>query len=114
MHMGNMSTAATSGGANFKHIIINNGAHDSVGGQPTDAANGNVDLCAVARGVGYREVMTAVTPEEIADCVENMRTMDGPVLLEVKVNKGGRKDLGRPTRTPIQNKADFMHFLAID
>lgn len=114
MHMGNMSTAATSGRANFKHIIINNGAHDSVGGQPTDAANGNVDLCAVARGVGYREVMTAVTPEEIADCVENMRTMDGPVLLEVKVNKGGRKDLGRPTRTPIQNKADFMHFLAID
>ena len=56
MHMGNMSTAATSGRANFKHIIINNGAHDSVGGQPTDAANGNVDLCAVARGVGYREV----------------------------------------------------------
>ena len=43
-----------------------------------------------------------------------MREMEGPVLLEIKVRKGSRKDLGRPTRSPKQNKADFMHFLAID
>ena len=58
--------------------------------------------------------MTAVQPEEISEAVALMRSIDGPVLLEVKTNKGGRKDLGRPTRTPIQNKKDFMHFLAID
>ena len=43
-----------------------------------------------------------------------MRKMEGPVLLEIKVRTGSRKDLGRPTRTPQQNKADFMHFLAIE
>ena len=60
------------------------------------------------------QAFTAITPEEILDGVKALREMEGPVLLEIKVNKGNRKDLGRPTRTPIQNKADFMHFLAID
>ena len=40
-----------------------------------------------------------------------MNEMQGPVFLEVKVKKGARKDLGRPTITPIQNKDSFMDFL---
>lgn len=58
--------------------------------------------------------MTASEPEDITEKVKAMRGMDGPVLLEIKCNKGGRNNLGRPTRTPQQNKKDFMHFLAID
>lgn len=58
--------------------------------------------------------MRAEQPEEISEAVKVMRSLEGPVLLEIRANKGGRKDLGRPTRTPIQNKMDFMHFLAID
>lgn len=58
--------------------------------------------------------MEASEPEDIAEKVRAMRSMKGPVLLDVKCNKGGRKDLGRPTRSPQQNKKDFMHFLAID
>ena len=58
--------------------------------------------------------MRATQPEEIAEAVTRMRSLEGPVLLEIRTNKGGRKDLGWPTRTPIQNKKDFMHFLAID
>ena len=62
----------------------------------------------------FVQVLAAEQPEEITEAVELMRSLEGPVLLEIKTNKGGRKDLGRPTRSPIQNKKDFMHFLAID
>ena len=58
--------------------------------------------------------MRASEPEEITEAVKELRATDGPVLLEIRTNKGGRSDLGRPTRTPVQNKKDFMHFLAID
>lgn len=115
MHLGNLSTIGHNSQSNFKHIVINNGAHDSVGGQPTDAADvENFRFTQVALGLGYKQAFTAITPEEIMDGVKALREMEGPVLLEIKVNQGNRKDLGRPTRTPIQNKADFMHFLAID
>jgi len=114
MHMGNMSTVANTGPTNYNHIVINNGAHDSVGGQPSDALNENFDICQVAKGLGYKQAISVSTPEEIRAGVEAMRSAEGPVLMEIKVRKGSRKNLGRPTRTPIQNKADFMHFLAIE
>ena len=57
----------------------------------------------------FVQVLAAEQPEEITEAIELMRSLEGPVLLEIKTNKGGRKDLGRPTRSPIQNKKDFMH-----
>ncbi|XP_031550083.1 uncharacterized protein LOC116287539 [Actinia tenebrosa] len=114
MHLGGMSTVGSEECENLKHIIVNNGCHDSVGGQPTDAANPNFSFLGIARACGYREVMEASEPEDIAEKVRAVRSMKGPVLLEIKCNKGGRKNLGRPTRSPQQNKKDFMHFLAID
>ena len=57
MHMGNMSTVANNECANYNHIIINNGSHDSVGGQPTDArVDGSFNICQVALGLGYKQV----------------------------------------------------------
>lgn len=115
MHLGNLSTIGNHGPANYKHIIINNGAHDSVGGQPTDAQeHDSFNICQTAMALGYRKAITAITSEEICESILAMREMEGPILLEIKVRKGSRKDLGRPTRSPKQNKADFMHFLAID
>ena len=58
--------------------------------------------------------MQASTPEEIAAGVTAMRETEGTMLLEILCNVGSRKNLGRPTRTPLENKADFMHFLAIE
>ena len=55
--------------------------------------------------------MVASEPEQVTECVRQLREMDGPVLLEIKAQKGSRPDLGRPTRTPIQNKTDLMEFL---
>jgi hypothetical protein len=57
MHLGSMSTVGSVESENFKHIIINNGCHDSVGGQPTDAANENFSFMGIATACGYKEVL---------------------------------------------------------
>ena len=109
MHMGTMCSIGTSGASNLKHIVINNGAHDSVGGQPT--AGFKVDFPAIARASGYKTVLSATTAEEIGAAMTKLRDAPGPSMLEIKVNKGARKNLGRPKTTPVQNKIEFMSFL---
>jgi phosphonopyruvate decarboxylase len=109
MHMGSLSSVGQLQPKNFKHIVFNNFAHDSVGGQPTAADV--IDIVAVAKANGYRAVLRAATEDEIRESVQLMRVMEGPVLLEVRCNKGARNDLGRPTRTPLENKRDFMAFV---
>lgn len=112
MHMGNLATIAHTASTNFKHILINNEAHDSVGGQPTVAGNGVFNFRKIAEGCGYRKTFTVSTPDEIAAVFPEFVETPGPVMLEIKVNPGGhRKNLGRPTRSPLQNKEDFMEFL---
>ncbi|MBI2654877.1 phosphonopyruvate decarboxylase [Candidatus Woesearchaeota archaeon] len=110
MHMGALSTIASLNPKNFKHIVFNNFAHDSVGGQPTAAYN--IDIPAIAMASGYVYADSAETKDDLIDKINKMKNIDGPALLEIKVNKGHRKDLGRPTRTPIENKEDFMGFLS--
>eukprot|EP00455_Lapot_gusevi_P018152 TRINITY_DN1984_c0_g1_i1.p1 TRINITY_DN1984_c0_g1~~TRINITY_DN1984_c0_g1_i1.p1 ORF type:complete len:440 (+),score=174.68 TRINITY_DN1984_c0_g1_i1:86-1405(+) len=109
MHMGTMATIGAHAPENFKHVVINNCAHDSVGGQPTDTAG--MDLPNLALACGYKAAFSAVSAQEIKEGFIKMRSTPGPVLLEVKVNKGARKNLGRPTTTPLQNKIQFMSFL---
>lgn len=94
---------------NYVHVVFNNGAHDSVGGQPTVGLK--IDLCAVAKAVGYNASFSVDTPEALADALCTIKSVEGPVLLQVCVKKGNRKDLGRPTTTPIQNKEALMEFL---
>ncbi|KAK3593986.1 hypothetical protein CHS0354_040727 [Potamilus streckersoni] len=60
------------------------------------------------------KVLLAVNEKEVAIALSKMKSMTGPVLHEIKVSKGGSKDLGGPTRTHLENKHDFMHFLAIN
>ena len=111
MHMGSMATIGRSVPcSNFKHILINNGSHDSVGGQPTRGFD--VDFGSIAKAAGYKHVFKAKTADEIAEAMKKLREVEGPAFLEVYVNKGARKNLGRPKSTPIQNKTEFMRFLA--
>ena len=109
MHMGSMAIVASKSPANYVHVVLNNGAHDSVGGQPTVGLK--IDLPAVAKAVGYKDALSADNKESLAVALEKLKGMQGPVLLEVKVKKGNRKDLGRPTTTPIENKNALMEFL---
>jgi phosphonopyruvate decarboxylase len=109
MHMGAMAINASVACSNFTHIIFNNGAHDSVGGQPTVAHQ--IDIPAIADAVGYAEVLQVKTADEIHEAMLSLKNVPGPSLLEIKVKKGFRKDLGRPTKTPIENKTDLMRFI---
>lgn len=110
MHMGNMAIVASMQCKNFIHIIFNNGSHDSVGGQPT--VGFRINLPMVAEAVGYRSVFSVNDSDALKEVLKSMQNIEGPVLLEVKVRKGARKDLGRPTTTPVQNKESFMQFLS--
>jgi len=113
MHMGSMAIVANKAPKNYVHVVFNNGAHDSVGGQPTVGLK--IDLPAVAKAVGYKAAITVSSKEELEKKLSTLNsqlsTSGGPILLEVQVKKGNRKDLGRPTTTPIQNKEALMTFL---
>lgn len=110
MHMGNMAITASMKCKNYVHVVFNNGAHDSVGGQPTVGLK--IDLCAVAKAVGYVATYSVETMEALEETLANIKSVEGPILLQVCVKKGNRKDLGRPTTTPIQNKEALMAFLS--
>lgn len=110
MHMGSMAVAAGKQPANYVHVVFNNGAHDSVGGQPTVGLH--IDLPAVAKAVGYKAAYSVDDKAALNDVLSEAKDLEGPVLIEVKVKKGNRKDLGRPTTTPIRNKEALMEFLS--
>ena len=109
MHMGNMAITASMKCKNYVHVVYNNGAHDSVGGQPTVGLK--IDLCAVAKAVGYKAAYSVETMAELESKLSELKYEEGPVLLQICVKKGNRKDLGRPTTTPVQNKKALMEFL---
>lgn len=109
MHMGTMASIGQSNLKNLKHILINNGCHDSVGGQPT--IGNSVDLAGVAQACGYKYVKSVSDPADIKRELNAIRDMSGPVFLEIKCRTGTRKNLGRPKATPAQNKNQFMNYL---
>lgn len=109
MHMGSMAVVASLVPKNYVHVVFNNGAHDSVGGQPTVALS--MDLPGVARACGYAYSFSVSDLDDLQEALKKIRGLEGPVLLEIKVRKGARKDLGRPTTTPEENKGAFMEFL---
>ena len=113
MHMGSMAIVGNKAPKHYVHVVFNNGAHDSVGGQPTVGLK--IDLPAIAKAVGYKAAFSVASKEELEKELSTLNsqlsTVGGPILLEVKVKKGNRKDLGRPTTTPIQNKEALMSFL---
>ena len=109
MHMGSMAIVANKAPQNYVHVVFNNGAHDSVGGQPTVGLK--IDLPRVARAVGYPHTYSVSTKEDLMDVLKEVKKINDLSLIEIKVKKGNRKDLGRPTTTPIQNKDALMDFL---
>lgn len=110
MHMGAMALMGANAPENLVHIVINNGAHETVGGMPTAAAK--IDLVAIAKGCGYPNAV----------CVDSFEALDKELLaaksrqvltfIEVKCSVGARDDLGRPTTTALENKENFMEFLS--
>ncbi|WP_298533277.1 phosphonopyruvate decarboxylase [uncultured Treponema sp.] len=109
MQMGGMATIGSRKPSNYVHFVLNNGAHDSVGGQPT--VGRQIDLCVIAEGCGYENVVKVETPEELDAVLNDSETKEKLTFVEVLVKKGARKDLGRPKSTPQENKKALMEFL---
>jgi phosphonopyruvate decarboxylase len=110
MHMGAMAIVGNQSPENFIHFVFNNGAHDSVGGQPTVGLDINIPQ--IALSLGYTFALSADSRSSLMDILQLIKDKVGPIFIEVKVKKGARKNLGRPTSTPIQNKNLFMEFLS--
>jgi phosphonopyruvate decarboxylase len=107
MHMGALAAIGTLNLRNFCHIILNNSAHDSVGGQPTIAPF--IDMPDLARACGYTHIYQAKTKEELNKILSEEH--NELTFIEVKVRKGARKDLGRPKSTAMENKTMFMQYI---
>ncbi len=106
MHMGSMPVIAGYKPQRFVHVLLNNGSHESVGGQSTAA--GQVNFAKLAEAVGYASYAVANDVSSLKQAWISLIDKTGPVLLEVKIRNGSRDDLGRPTTTAEQNKLAFM------
>ena len=109
MHMGSMAVLGANKPKNLIHVVINNGAHETVGGMPTVA--GNIDLVGVAKACGYPNAVCVDTFEDLDKELEAAKARGELSLIEVKCSIGAREDLGRPTTTALENKQNFMEYL---
>lgn len=109
MHMGSMAVLGSNKPKNLIHIIINNGAHETVGGMPTVA--GNIDLVAIAKACGYPYAVSVDSFDALDRELEAAKGRNELSLIEVKCSIGARENLGRPTTTAIENKQNFMEYL---
>ena len=110
MHMGAMAVVGANAPKNMIHIVINNGAHETVGGMPTVATNMNV--VSIAKACGYPNAVSVNSYEALDRELEIAKSRDELSLIEVKCSIGARADLGRPTTTAMENKENFVAFLA--
>jgi phosphonopyruvate decarboxylase len=108
MHMGAAAVSADNAGDNLKYIIINNGAHESVGGQPT--VGYKINIPDILHGAGIKNTCEAFNEEQLKFGMNFLKT-HGMAAMIVYTKQGSRKNLGRPTITPIENKHMLMERL---
>ena len=106
MHMGSMAIVGARRPDNLVHIVINNGAHETVGGLP--AVSGGLELHKIAHTLGYLKTFRVWTQCELENVLLEEANVSGTVFIEVMCNLKSRVDLGRPTTSPIQNKLDLI------
>ena len=109
MHMGAMATISKYKPKNMIHIVLNNEAHESVGGMPT--TNGKTKFCEVAKALAYEKVYEVKDKDELKKILEEIKNINELIFIEVKCKLGAREDLGRPTTSPEENKINFMKYL---
>lgn len=111
MHMGSMAVIGAMGPKNMVHVVINNGAHETVGGMPTVA--GKIDLVEIAMGCGYPYAVSVANFDELETALVSAKARNELTMIEVKCAIGARDDLGRPTTTAKENKESFIATLNV-
>lgn len=109
MHLGAMAVVGNVNPSNLVHIVINNEAHETVGGMPTVA--NTIDLIGIAKACGYEHVSSIDNFDDLDNELEKVKNNSKLSFIEIKSSIGARDDLGRPTTTAIDNKINFMNFL---
>ncbi|MBI2174514.1 MAG: phosphonopyruvate decarboxylase [Candidatus Omnitrophica bacterium] len=110
MKMGTLATIGYYRPKGLLHIILDNEAHESTGGQAT--ASTTADFAMVAAGCGYRHIWRVESLEVLAGVIREARFAEGPCLVHVKVALGSDPSLPRPDLTPVQVKEHFMRWLS--
>ena len=109
MHMGAMAVIGANKPSNLVHIVINNGAHETVGGLPTVASE--INLVKMAEACGYPYAVRVSEFEQLDKELQAAKERRELTLIEVECAIGAREDLGRPTTTALENKENFMRYL---
>lgn len=109
MHMGGLATIGQHGNNEFLHVVINNGSHESVGGQPTEGFA--IDMCDLARACGFTQACRISNETELQAWLKRLHTVKGKQFVEIVTNKKSRSDLGRPAGSPAKWKKDLMTVL---
>lgn len=106
MHLGGLAVLGANSPENIVHIVINNSAHETVGGMPTVAES--LDFIQIAKGCGYKNAVSVDSFDALDSALKGAKNKNELCLIEVKCSIGARDDLGRPTTTAKENKESFM------
>ena len=106
MHLGALNAAGLYGMRNFKHILLNNNAHESVGGQTTNADMINFEK--LTRSLNYKKFFIIKNKNELNKKLKIFIRSKGPSFLEIKIKKGSISNLMRPANLK-RIKKNFMH-----
>ena len=109
MHMGSLSVIGSVNPKNLVHILINNGAHETVGGMPT--AISTTDTVKIAKACNYKKVYRVDNFKDLDKVLKEVKNNNYLTFIEIKSSIGAREDLGRPTTTARENKENFMNYL---
>ncbi len=109
MHLGSLSTIGSISSLNMKHFILNNGVHGSVGDQKTSGFK--IDFIKIAKACGYDYSFRCNNKKNLLSVLKKINNLKGSILIEVKINRNYRTNLGRPDKSPVENKKDFKKYL---
>ncbi|MFC6015700.1 phosphonopyruvate decarboxylase [Plantactinospora solaniradicis] len=109
MRLGGLATIGAYGGDNLVHVVLDNGVHDSTGGQRT--LSSTVDLVAAAASCGYRQLHDCTRPEAFRVALGAALAGPGPSLVRLRTRPGSRSGLGRPAVTPAEVARRFRRFV---
>jgi phosphonopyruvate decarboxylase len=105
MHLGSLHTVGLMNKNNFKHILLNNQSHESVGGQ--EISFKRVKMEKLIKGLGYSKYIQLKDKKDLKNKIQSVLKYKGSIFLEVLIEKGAIKNLGRP-KNFIKIKNNFL------
>ena len=109
MKLGNLATIGAQQPERLVHVILDNGVHESTGGQAT--VSPGVDFASIAIACGYRQAARADSLGGFAAALTTALAAPGPNLIHLRIAPGTQKPLARPTVSPVEVARRFRRFL---